>query len=161
MKEWLTQKALDLVVYLNRDSNYISHCKREVPSWFKETGPHRWIADSTVELLAVLSHQGHSGSSIGFVLQFFTTIASFKPWGPLTGKEEEWSDPFDFEGTRQNRRCSHIFLRPDGTAYDANGKVFHDGDHVYYTDRNSRVDITFPYTVPDMLDLIKANHKHE
>jgi len=36
IKSWITQRALDLVVYLNRDSNYISHTRREVPDWFAE-----------------------------------------------------------------------------------------------------------------------------
>ena len=146
LRSWATQRALDLVVWLNRDSNYISHTKREVPEWFKDEGPNRWIADGTVELLAVLSHQGHSGSSIGFALQFFSAMARFKPWGPLTGAESEWAEPYDDEGTQQNRRCGHVFRGTDGRAYDSTGKVFREPDGSCYTNRDSRVFIEFPYT---------------
>ena len=146
IRHWLSQKVIDLVVWLNRDSNYISHTKREVPKWFKEEGPNRWMADSTVELLAVLSHQGHSGGSIGFAVQFFSKMAQFKPWGPLTGCEHEWGEPFDKDGTQQNTRCSHVFRDPIGRAYDSLGKVFRDPDGVCYTNVDSRVFIEFPYT---------------
>jgi hypothetical protein len=142
---WLSQKAIDLVVWLNRGSNYISHTKREVPEWFKEEGPNRWMADCTVELLAVLSHQGHSGGSIGFAVQFFSAMARFKPWGPLTGVESEWGETYD-HGTQQNIRCSHVFRDPDGRAYDSQGKVFRDPDGSCYTNRDSKVFIEFPYT---------------
>lgn len=145
-RHWITQKALNLVVRLNRDSNYIAHTKREVPGWFKSEGPNRWIADGTVELLAVLSHQGHSGGSIEFALQFFSAMARFKPWGPLTGDDREWSEPFDNEGTQQNIRCSHVFRDMDGNAYDNRGKVFREPDGSCYTNRDSRVFIEFPYT---------------
>ena len=144
VKSWLTQMALNLVVWLNKDSNYIKHARREVPSWFADEGPNRWIADGTVELLAVLSHQGHSGSSIGFALGFFTAMARFKPWGPLTGEEEEWGEPID--GTRQNKRCSHVFLGADGRAYDIDGRVFREPDGSCFTSIDSRVPVIFPYT---------------
>lgn len=146
-KTWLTQRALDAIVLLNKDSNYISHVRREVPSWFKGDGPNRWMADGTVELLAVLSHQGHSGSSIGFAaLQFFSAMARLKPWGPLTGADDEWSEPYDSEGSVQNRRCSHVFKGSDGRAYDINGRVFREPDGCCYTNKESRVFVEFPYT---------------
>ena len=146
IKHWVTQRALDLVVWLNRDSNYISHTKREVPEWFKDEGPNRWIADGTVELLSVLSHQGHSGGSIGFAVQFFSAMAQFKPWGPLTGSESEWAEPHDGEGTQQNIRCGHVFRGADGRAYDIDGKVFREPNGSCCTNRDSRVFIEFPYT---------------
>ncbi|MCR4340872.1 MAG: hypothetical protein NUW01_13410 [Gemmatimonadaceae bacterium] len=146
MRSWITQRALDLIVWLNRDSNYIAHTRREVPKWFTEDGPNRWMADGTVELLAVLSHQGHSGSSIGFALEFFKTMARFKPWGPLTGEDSEWAEPFDGEGTQQNLRCGHVFKDANGNAYDGEGRVFTDKDGCSFTNRDSRVPVTFPYT---------------
>lgn len=146
LKSWLTQKALDLVVFLNRDSNYISHTKREVPEWFREKGgPNRWIADGTVELLAVLSHQGHSGGSIGFALKFFAEMAMLRPWGPLTGEESEWGEAYCFEGIQQNKRCGRVFRGADGRAYDSEGRVFREHDGSCYTGKDSRVYVTFPY----------------
>lgn len=141
---WLTQRALDLVVWLNKDSNYISHTKREVPKWFKDDGPNRWMADGTIELLAVLSHQGHSGGSIGFAVSFFSAMARFEPWTPLTGADSEWNEVGN--DTWQNNRCSHVFKEADGRAYDINGRVFREPNGACYTNRDSRVFVEFPYT---------------
>ena len=146
IKQWATQKAIDFVVRMNRDSNYISHTKREVPEWFSEEGPNRWMADGTVELLAVLSHQGHSGGSIGFAIEFFSKMARFKPWGPLTGADSEWAQPYCDDGTQQNIRCSHVFRDADGKAYDINGRIFREPSGSCYTGKGSRVYIEFPYT---------------
>ena len=146
LKSWLTRMALKLVVRLNRDSNHLAHVKREVPEWFNQEGPNRWIADGTVDLLAVFASQGHSGSSAPFAVNFFKTMAAFEPWGPLTGEECEWGESINHEGTQQNRRCSHVFRDSEGQAYDINGRVFTDPDGCSYTSRDSRVDVTFPYT---------------
>jgi len=148
VKNFITQMCLNIIVWLQSDSNYISHVKREVPKWFQEEGPDRWMADGTVELLAVLSHQGHSGGSIGFALNFFKTMANFKPWGDLTGEDSEWMEVGD--GEFQNIRCSHVFKNNVG-AYNINGKLFHDGDHSYYTSRDSRTPVEFPYTIPESI----------
>lgn len=153
---WLKHRTIDaalaLIVWLSRDSRYLQHLRAEVRTWFDgEDGPNRWIAEGTEQLLAVLSHQGHSGGSIGFALQFFTTMARFKPWGPLTGEDHEWVEVSD--GLWQNRRCSHVFKNAGG-AYDIDGRVFHDGDHLYYTNRDSRVPVTFPYTPPEKPEIV-------
>ena len=145
LRDWIAQRAINLVVWLNRDSNYISHVRREVPGWFSESGPNRWIADGTVELLAVLSHQGHSGGSIHFAIQFFKAMALFEPWGPLTGEESEWGEPYGEDGTRQNLRCSHVFMGRDGKAYDINGRIFREPNGNCYGSRESKVPVEFPY----------------
>jgi len=146
LRSLLTQKALNLIVWLNGDSNYIAHCRREVPEWFEDDGPNRWIADGTVELLAVLSHHGHSGGSIGFGLDFFAKMGRFKPWGPLTGAESEWVELCGEDGIQQNIRASHVFRRADGSAYDINGRVFREPDGMAFTSGDSVVEIEFPYT---------------
>lgn len=145
LKNFLTVICLHIIVWLHRDSNYIAHLKREVPDWLNEEGPNRWIADGTVELLAVLSHQGHSGGSIGFALNFFKTMANFEPWGPLTGEDSEWREVGD--GILQNIRCGKVFKDETG-AYNIEGRIFHDGDDSHYTGRDSRTPVLFPYMIP-------------
>lgn len=49
----------------------------------------------------------------------------------------------------QNRRCSSVFKREDGTAYHSGAIVFRGKDGTHYTNQHSSVDITFPYSVPD------------
>lgn len=158
LKNGLTKAALALVVWLNRNSNYAAHVRREVPEWFKEEdGPNRWIADGTLELLAVISSQGHSGNSIGFALKFFSEMALFKPWGPLTGADDEWIEIAD--NRYQNKRCSHVF-KEDGRAYDINGRIFREPNGACYTSKDSFVDITFPYTPKsEYVDVAEASHE--
>ena len=151
LKSRTADALLGAVVYLNRDSNYIKHLRREVPEWFSQDGPNKWLAESTEQLLAVLSHEGHSGGSIGFALKFFDTMARFKPWGPLTGDDDEWVEIGD--NYYQNRRCHSVFKK-DGSAYNINGRVFHDGDGICCTNIHSHTPVTFPYAVPDSPEVI-------
>src|SRR3546814_11262809 len=48
-------------------------------------------------------------------------------------------------GTQQNKRCPHVFRDKDGTAYDIDGKVFVEESGGSYTNRDSRVEVSFPY----------------
>jgi hypothetical protein len=78
----------------------------------------------------------------------------FEPIAPLTGEDWEWNDTG--HGTFQNKRASHVFKDYDGNTYDIEGKVFWEWSGTkeepyksYYTCRDSRVPVTFPYTPPE------------
>lgn len=101
---------------------------------------------SVMELVSVFARQGHSGMSAMATLRLFSTVAAFEPLIPLQGTEDEWGAPLSEDGTRQNKRCSHVFMRKDGTAYDIDGRVFREPNGACYTNRDSFVDVTFPYT---------------
>lgn len=152
LRNRLTQKALNLIVWLQNDCNYAAHCRREVPEWFEDEGPNKWIADGTVELLAVLAHHGHSGGSIGFAVNFFSKMARFEPWGPLTGEDSEWTLlDYSDDPKWQNKRASHVFKDAGGRAYDIQGRVFREPNGVTFTrggrgPDSSAVYIEFPYT---------------
>ena len=85
----------------------------------------------------------------------------FKPLSPLTGEDNEWGNVREYgeSPSWQNKRRSSVFKNADGTCYDIDGKVFwewcmpyEEGDKPYksyYTNRDSRVPVTFPYIVPD------------
>lgn len=109
----------------------------------KEDGPNKWIVENLFELLDVFGKQGHSGSSAPYCINMFKKLASFEPLGPLTGEDSEWVEITP--GVFQNIRASHVF-KANGQAYDINGKVFREPNGVGYTSRDSRVDVTFPYT---------------
>jgi hypothetical protein len=123
-----------------------------------EDGPNRWLAEGTLELLKVFAEQGHSGSSAPYAVALFEKLAMWKPIAPLTGEDDEWNEVG--EGTWQNRRNSAVFKKEDGQAYWMDGRVFwewfsspdiDDGKPYksHYTSRDSRVNITFPWTQPD------------
>lgn len=123
-----------------------------------EDGPNRWLAEGTLELLKVFAEQGHSGMSAPYAVALFEKLALWKPIAPLTGEDDEWND-VDF-GVKQNRRNSSVFKGEDGQAYWIQGRVFwewysspdiDDGKpyKTHFTSRDSRVNITFPWTQPD------------
>jgi hypothetical protein len=128
-----------------------------------EDGPNRWLAEGTLELLKVFSEQGHSGMSAPFAVALFEKLALWKPIAPLTGEDDEWNEVG--ESTWQNRRNSVVFKGEDGQAYWIEGRVFwewathpeiDDGKPFksYYTSRESRVNITFPWTQPDQSEYV-------
>ena len=109
-----------------------------------EEGPNKWIVENLLELLEVLSAQGHSGHSAPYVVNMFKKLALFEPLCPLTGDDNEWAEVS--EGVWQNKRCSHVFKEADGRAYDIDGRIFREPNGACFTNRNSRVYVTFPYT---------------
>lgn len=140
-------------------SNLINHAKEEfrAAGWVDENGKfnddmQEAICDHLIKLLQVFSDEGHSGSTAPYTINLFSRLAKFEPIAPLTGEDWEWSDTGH---NYQNRRASHVFKDYDGNCYDINGKVFwewsgtkQDPHKSYYTNRESRVPVTFPYVVP-------------
>lgn len=105
------------------------------------------VADATLEIVKVFAKQGHSGFSASVTTSLVEKLMRFEPLGPLTGEDDEWTIlDYDEDMKGQNKRCSHVFLRADGTAYDIEGKVFREPDGCCYTNGDSHMDITFPYT---------------
>ena len=116
------------------------------------------ICEHVLELLTVFSNEGHSGSTAPYAINMFSRLAKFEPLAPLTGEDWEWNETS--RGVLQNKRASHVFKDIEtGEAYDINGKVFwewampyEEGGEPYksyYTCRESRVPVTFPYVVPE------------
>jgi hypothetical protein len=118
-----------------------------------------------IHMVEEFAKEGHSGFSASYAIGILEKILKYEPLSPILGTDEEWSDVSEHNDriTYQNKRCSHVFKEGDGQAYDINGKVFWewaerplDDDEEgypgtrkfksYYTSRDSRVYITFPYT---------------
>lgn len=122
----------------------------------KEEGPNKWLREGVLDLLRVFADQGHSGSSAPYAVGIFERLASWKPLTPLTGHDDEWNEVG--EGVYQSKRASNVFKDSDGNAYQIDGIVFWEwfedeetGERhkSYFTCSDSRVPVTFPYTVPD------------
>lgn len=133
------------------ESNYTRHAKREFLAvgylpldQEQEDGPNKWIQENILELLDKFGDQGHSGGSAPYCVEVFRKLALFEPLCPLTGEDAEWNEVGN--GMWQNNRCSHVFKEADGTAYDIDGRIFREPNGVCYTGRESRVNVTFPYT---------------
>ena len=121
------------------------------------------ICNHVLKLLEVFDGEGHSGSTAPYAINMFSRLANFKPIAPLTGEDWEWIK-HDYSGdvSYQNKRCGSVFKDEDGNAYNIDGIVFwewarsYDDEgkpsgisKSYYTCRESRVPVTFPYIVPD------------
>jgi hypothetical protein len=114
-----------------------------------------------IHMIKQFADEGHSGFSASYALQCLEKLMRFKPLSPLTGEDDEWTEVSQISGYPhfQNKRCGSIFKDGKiGEAYDIDGKVFWEwyrdnetGEQFksYYTSFESRMPVTFPYTVPD------------
>jgi len=145
-------------------SNYEKHAQMEfrAAGWTDENGNFKDemqedICNHVLKLLEVFAGEGHSGSSAPYAINLFEKLAKFEPVAPLTGEDWEWHDVSEYSGRDngpvfQNKRCGHVFKDNSG-AYDIDGIVWYDWytneegekSKSYFTSRESRVPVTFPY----------------
>ena len=100
-----------------------------------------------LNILRLLSAQGHSGGSIRHMMGLINSVVSMEPLTPLRGTSDEWINIYDDDGVPvyQNTRCAHVFKR--GTeAYDSQGRTLVDQNGRGWNNAHSRVTISFPYT---------------
>ena len=152
-------------------SNLLAHAKDELDRiGMSEDSPdemNRMMRIHILHMMQEFADEGHSGMSAGYAINILTKLFDFKPLSPLTGEDDEWvKHDYGVEPSYQNKRRSSVFKDANGEVYDIDGKVFwewskrqydtdeegYPGEYVYksyYTCRESRVPVTFPYTVPD------------
>ena len=115
------------------------------------------------------AEEGHSGMSASYAIGILEKVLRFKPLTALTGEDSEWTelDYDDIIMKYQNKRCARVFKDVHGQAYDSGGIVFwnwytdEDGKQrkSHFTSRDSRVNITFPYT--PIIKYQEADPNHE
>jgi hypothetical protein len=131
-------------------SNLVEHAKTELKAaglFDKDSDYDGMLGEAALELVEVFDKQGHSGLSAPYVADIVNKLFMFKPLLPLTGEDSEWTClDYDSEVAYQNKRYSSVFKDKDGQAYDIEGRIFIDPDGHSYTNKDSRVYITFPYT---------------
>lgn len=131
------------------ESNLVLHAQRELALLRTGDEPDPMqdaIEANVIAIVRAFASEGHSGSSAAYTLYIIKKVLAFEPVTPLSGADDEWmSLGYDDDMEAQNTRCSHVFKRADGTAYDSQARVFEDPDGSRWTNSDSRVDITFPY----------------
>lgn len=101
------------------------------------------LGPAIMKMIAVFAEEGHSGYSANLAINLFQRVARFEPLTPLTGEDDEWNECD--HGVWQNRRCSRVFKKADGRAYDIEGRVFREPSGACFTSKGSRVYVDFPY----------------
>lgn len=135
----------------------VDHAERELDLLgLKDDGDmNGMMRKHILHMIKEFSEEGHSGFSASYAIQLLEKLLKFEPVTPLTGEDWEWNDVSEMSGHTlyQNARCGRVFKDKDG-AYDIDGKVFFDwftdektGEKFksYYTNKESRVYIQFPY----------------
>lgn len=121
-------------------------------------GFYNGIKKDVVALCAEL--EKHSGNVNNMrskaIVRLFAKLASHIPLTPLTGADDEWvllmdpedGDPDPLDILYQNKRCTRVYKRRNGTAFDVEGRVFSYDGSTWFRNKDSIKDITFPYMVP-------------
>ena len=110
------------------------------------------MSDNVLALLEVFSKQGHTNTTAYYVADLFARLVRQKPLTQLTGEADEWNDISDISNNPkwQNKRCPTVFKYADGSCWYSEGKIFSDnGGETYYLSKDSSIEITFPFTVPE------------
>lgn len=112
-----------------------------------EDGMQDLMDKGILEIIEKFAAQGHSGFSASYAISVMERLLRFKPLSPLTGEAEEWNDCS--HDTKQNKRCSSVFLNKDGTAHDVDAIIVSDnGGITWFTSSRFRKQVTFPYAPP-------------
>ncbi len=112
------------------------------------------LPQAVMRMVRLLSAEGHSGMSASVASSIASRLMAFKPLSPLTGEPDEWNEVTD--GLFQNRRYSAVFKK-DGRAYNIEGRVFREPSGACYTSGGSRVDVSFPYEVPERPEYVDVD----
>ena len=130
-------------------SDIIEYAKSELDRIPKgeDDGMQEMMNNNILEILEKFADQGHSGFSASYAISVLERLMRWKPISPLTGEEDEWITVT--ESTKRNKRCSSVFLKPDGTAHDIDGIIVSDnGGITWFSSGRFRKEITFPYMPP-------------
>jgi len=132
-----------------KPGNLMAHAERELPPAAGDE-MQALMNKQLKELILVFGTHGHSGFSAHYSKGVLEKLLGYEPLGPLTGEDSEWNMLMGDWGSPdmmyQNKRCGEVFKRADGTSYHSGKRVFREPDGSCYTNSESSVDITFPYS---------------
>jgi hypothetical protein len=138
------KEAMTIAEFAKRE--FALAAERRDPSVHTD-GTAEWIAKiegSVIQMLEKVDDLPVEDRSRWLALSLFSRLSVGQVVTPLLGEEGEW-EPFGEEGLMQNKRCPHVFKRPDGTAYDARAIVRLSIDGTVKPDGFESRDVVFPY----------------
>jgi len=146
LKQKVLRLAIKYIIWYSKDSNYLKHANEEYKiAWKENDEMQSYMCGQVNELLALLATQGDSGSSIGYKLSLFKRLAMFKTIASPTFKDDEFGEPYDNDGSCQNKRDSRIFKYGDGT-YSFNDDLIKRGAFYIGTDNTVAKGHNITYT---------------
>ena len=120
--------------------------RRELFLWDLKVDPMR--NDEMVDFVLYIIQQFQHSDSLDYspieALAMVKKLLKFEPLTPLTGQDDEWRDVGS--GMKQNIRCSRVFKDQSGRSFDIDAYMFINIDGKIYTNSDSSMDVTFPYT---------------
>ena len=138
-------------------SEFIKFVENELDILCKDVDDSEKL-DDIKESVAILASAFETLANVGggksrVILRLFAKLAVWHPLTPLLGTDDEWEKigedyPEDTDILYQNKRCPHVYKRKNGTCFDAISKEFSYNGKVWFRNKDSNKDITFPYTVP-------------
>lgn len=151
--EEVKEEKSNLVTFAENELNIlIEKCEDE-----ETKGMQKLISNDILQIVEVFSQQGHSGFSANYAINLINKLLRYEPISPLIGADDEWTKlDYDKDTKYQNKRCSHVFKNADGKAYDIEGKIFSEDGECWYTSKESKVFIEFPY-IPKTEEVIIKN----
>lgn len=137
-------------------NNLLEFCKEElnrlVPDENKDKEAYdlqQIINKDILKVIECFCDCGHTGFTAEYAINIINKLLRWQPLTELTGEDDEWNTISNNSIKYQNKRCPFIFKDENGQAYNIEAKIFSDDNgHTWFTDRNSRQYITFPYSVP-------------
>src|SRR3546814_12414423 len=102
------------------------------------------MGEHILDMVAMFGLEGHSGFSASSARQYIDKALRFEPFSPLTRAERDCGEHYEWAGTQQSKRCSHVLRDKAGAAYDITCKVFVEDSGDPYTSSDSRFACRFP-----------------
>lgn len=130
--------------------NLIDYAESELRRIPKDKyGMQEIINQNILDLVKLFSSQGHSGVSGRYVINALSRLLEYKPLNPLTGKDDEWGEPYGPDETQQNKRCSSVFRSKKELPHDIDAIAVSDNGGVsWFYCHLFMKEITFPYLPP-------------
>jgi hypothetical protein len=135
---------MKVVIESQEDSNLMDYAQRELElaGLFRKDGDYDgMVGECVMQLVAVLSSQGHSGGSAMMTLDAFAHVSLYKPLMPITNDPDEWYKPLtggvEKDGTiTQDIEMWQSKRQPDLFSYD-HGQTWYSVDDPRWHKRRS------------------------
>ena len=142
----------------------------EPPLEYKDNDPDTWMSNDVYNLVKKYHELVNTEEFIvhdideSWIQNILYRLMDWKPITPLQGTTDEWyteKDRYpltmaDGKIHYQNKRCSSVFaIDLNGKdAYNIDGRVF-TRNGISFTNIDSKVNITFPYEIPDKREVVQ------